>query len=271
MLNFEQNLAIVSHQRVFAICNLLFRSTQVNYFDYTREYDDYSRIWLGTNPHWTLYLYDKEYVKVTDFRKNGKLLNTGWYTWDGLAKSVHFQKERELFYSKLSDAKNCFKIMNGIALVENQHQFREYYSFGTNNPDCQIIDEYLLHKESFDTFILYFKQEAHDLIKKANDQRIILPYSRKEKIFIDPPENQNCFEIDKYFLNGKYRDIYLSKRQYECLKYLAQGNKIKAVAKILAISPKTVESHLELIKRKLSCHTTSQLLDIFHSAAVTTT
>lgn len=268
MLNIKKHKSVTSHQEIAAICQPLFHATKVNYFDYIRNYDDLSRIWLGTNPEWTIYLYNREYVKVTDFRVNLNPVLAGWYTWDGLANSVHCTKERQLFYQKLSDAKNSFHIMNGISFIATHLGFREYYSFGTDQQNCQIINEYLFNKEIFEKFIYYFKQKAKNIIDEIDRKRIILPYrdiSDPTKIMTyHPIEEDDLLPIKKYYLSGEYRNIFLSKKQYECLTYLSRGYRVKSIAKILNISCRTVETHIQSAKRKLSCTTTSELLSLFN-------
>ena len=56
----------------------------------------------------------------------------------------------------------------------------------------------------------------------------------------------------------------LSKRQKECLFYLTKGMSIKQIGSVLKISPRTVEDYLSIIKNKLGCYTTAQLIERVH-------
>jgi LuxR family quorum-sensing system transcriptional regulator SolR len=63
-----------------------------------------------------------------------------------------------------------------------------------------------------------------------------------------------------FFLQNKLNDslenlqgFNLSKRELECLYHFCQGRTYKEIAKILSISPRTVETHLEKLLYKTSC------------------
>jgi len=58
------------------------------------------------------------------------------------------------------------------------------------------------------------------------------------------------------------KDPYLlSKRQKECLYLLVRGKSNKEIAKILHLSPRTVEEHVNEVKSKMSCSTKSQVIE----------
>lgn len=59
----------------------------------------------------------------------------------------------------------------------------------------------------------------------------------------------------------KYLDIKLSKRQSECLYYLLRGKSAVAIAKILKLSPKTVEYYIDEIKNKMRCRNKAELIE----------
>jgi DNA-binding CsgD family transcriptional regulator len=52
----------------------------------------------------------------------------------------------------------------------------------------------------------------------------------------------------------------LTQRQEECLFCLVKGMTIKQIANELALSPRTVEHHIESIKNKLRCNSRSELI-----------
>lgn len=56
-------------------------------------------------------------------------------------------------------------------------------------------------------------------------------------------------------------DVYLSKRETEIVKYTIRGKSAKIIAKILEISPRTVEQHLENIKLKLGVSSKAELIE----------
>ena len=64
-----------------------------------------------------------------------------------------------------------------------------------------------------------------------------------------------------YWLNeNNYSDL-LSERQNECLFYLIRGKSCREIAAILALSPRTIETHVEEIKNKLGCKNKSEVIE----------
>jgi DNA-binding CsgD family transcriptional regulator len=56
------------------------------------------------------------------------------------------------------------------------------------------------------------------------------------------------------------RKIKVTRREAECIYYLMQGKTAKETAKILKISPRTVETHLEHVRNKAGCHNKMNLI-----------
>lgn len=52
----------------------------------------------------------------------------------------------------------------------------------------------------------------------------------------------------------------LSGREREILQLIAEGNNLRAIARMLSISPKTVKNHRDSIYRKTSCRSTAELV-----------
>ncbi len=55
-------------------------------------------------------------------------------------------------------------------------------------------------------------------------------------------------------------DNSITTKQSECLQYLIQGKTAKEIAKILQISPRTIEHRIEALKIKFSCNKISELV-----------
>lgn len=69
---------------------------------------------------------------------------------------------------------------------------------------------------------------------------------KNNKIIITNSEHQ---KISMLIINGK--NLFLSNREYQCLKLLAHGKRTKDIARLLEISSRTVEGYLNILKRKL--------------------
>lgn len=63
-------------------------------------------------------------------------------------------------------------------------------------------------------------------------------------------------------LPGMHIDnVYLSKRETECLRYVVLGKSAREIGIILQLSKRTVESYLNSIKNKLNLHSKSELIE----------
>lgn len=83
--------------------------------------------------------------------------------------------------------------------------------------------------------------------------------------FLVKSDNKYCYELSinrsSYILDDSYLDAKLPLRQAQCLFFLLRGKPIKAIAKILCLSPRTIESYIENIKIRFNCSTKSELID----------
>jgi DNA-binding CsgD family transcriptional regulator len=70
-------------------------------------------------------------------------------------------------------------------------------------------------------------------------------------------KNSTTFPI----LNEAYEE-HLSQRQRECLFFLLRGKTAKEIAKVLNISYRTVEFHINEIKTKFNCQKKSELIEL---------
>lgn len=68
-------------------------------------------------------------------------------------------------------------------------------------------------------------------------------------------------EQNGYLVEDHYPDITLPGRQSECLFFLLRGKTAKDIGKILGLSYRTVEGHIEQIKNKFQCSSKSELVE----------
>lgn len=68
--------------------------------------------------------------------------------------------------------------------------------------------------------------------------------------------------IDKILFFSQSKNLQgLSDRQKECLYYLTKGMTSKQIARVLQLSPRTVEHYIEFIKIKLGCFSRADLIE----------
>lgn len=74
-------------------------------------------------------------------------------------------------------------------------------------------------------------------------------------------ESHSGKKIRYISINGK--SISISNREFQCVKLLAHGRRVKEIAKSLEISNRTVECYLSLLKDKAACSCHEQLVDFY--------
>ena len=106
--------------------------------------------------------------------------------------------------------------------------------------DVQIVDTMSLptiSKESFAQSVCLSKQIDISFLNKIQSNKVVL-------------------------YKGSY-PIKISKREIECLYYIAQGRSMKETAQFLCLSPRTVEDYLNKLKEKTGAHNKSGLINFF--------
>ncbi|MBN1684044.1 MAG: helix-turn-helix transcriptional regulator [Gammaproteobacteria bacterium] len=88
----------------------------------------------------------------------------------------------------------------------------------------------------------YFVVQKEKTKRKKNKNCIHIIYGQK---------SANSFLISKYYLGGKFRDIYFTPREMEILTLLAKGNTGRKISELLQISIRTVETYLLMLKKKV--------------------
>lgn len=62
-------------------------------------------------------------------------------------------------------------------------------------------------------------------------------------------------------------DIRLSHREYQVLRFMAQGLRTTAIADQMGIDPRTVQNHVTNIRRKAGCYARSELIEWYQRVA----
>lgn len=110
---------------------------------------------------------------------------------------------------------------------------------------------------------LKYRVELDDFsipIKKGSEYTISSPKisialeKRSLEISLTPGNVLHELKLANLFSN-------ITKREFECLEFLSQGNTSKMTAKLLKLSPRTIERHFENIKEKLNIRYKSELIN----------
>lgn len=84
--------------------------------------------------------------------------------------------------------------------------------------------------------------------------------------FVQSNNNKRGRILKTYPLGNKYKDLYFTRREAECMVWMLEGKTLDLVAEILHLSPRTIEFYLKNIKTKLGCHTKRQAIELVRAS-----
>ncbi len=229
---------------------------QITNFTFERLYRDQSHIKLTSCGEWLKYYYSKKLYNYSIFEKTPYLFTDGYMFWKWL--------RRDPIYSEAAQ----FDIAHGITIIQSDNSYCEFYHFGTNCNNPLPESRLLANLQYLYQFIAFFKEKAHKIIVEAEEKRFILPLQQVEESLIhndvqmvntlDKSLGINLFQNIKRLYVGD-RGRYLTGKEIRILAYLKKGKKVPDIAEHLAISVRTVETHINNIKDKLNCKTMFEL------------
>ncbi len=263
----DENIRLCGHVAatnllpLYKASNRLFATTKFSYFCYLRRYKDGSFTFLPTMIDFGRYLFeDKMYPNTWFAGIPFGQLKSGYSFWE-IAKQVSEQATKDIG----QDITNFFNLSSGIEIIEKHRDYCDFYSFSGDDPIIYFTPMQLLYQ-----FIYYFKQECRSLLLAASEDRLQL--HNKEATVSSIPimtigdaqtdVQSSNFSIKRYYLEGEYKDVFLTKREVEILRRLEQGGAIKRLADALCVSPKTLDNHITNIKSKLQVSRATELLRI---------
>ena len=183
--------------------------------------------------------------------------------------------KRQIFTSipKTSHEKSLYEqdLWNFLVIKERAEEEGNFFFFGTNRDNKEILNYYINYPNIFNHFIFYFKQQMFPFLKMKEDRCIKLSINPLERV--NPKDNfildfYHQTEISKFYLGKKFQGVSFSKREAECLFHLIHGKTAKGIARILKISPRTVEGFVNNIKLKIGVTNKSglvqKLFDLVH-------
>lgn len=259
-LDLERHFALTTSPTVSKIITPLTKLFYIKHFRYLKLYNNGSRIILSNNPDCTRFLYELGHYKKMWFDgEYPEQLTEGWHILE-VMRTINCEGEVTPFEKEINKLLGVF---HGITYIEKSVGYYEIYTFDTNHADIYSIDNKLLKQ-----FIVYFKEQARKLIEQGEQEKIIIrlkqpllepdPYSHREKFssFLEQTR------VNRYYLGGKYRDVFLTAKEAQCAYWLIQGKSAEEIAMIESTSAKTTLFHLENIRRKLTCSKQTQIVRI---------
>ena len=235
------------------ICEPLFTKTGISYFDYARVYYDGKSFILSTDLNYVNYFVNHEAYKNTP----PPLITPGQHLWQGYI-DLDF----------LQDVRVEFNYDNGITIIKKNLTYEEIYNFASASKNRHVLNLYLNQFDLLDRFLSFFRDKAKKLIEDAIRKPIVTintdsfnQVSQFDHQYLDLYEffNDNTIQPDdKPLSQNSFR---FTKKESECLVHLIKGHSAKMIARDLNISYRTVEVHIDNLRKKTGSRNRVELLN----------
>jgi DNA-binding CsgD family transcriptional regulator len=254
LIDLKKMPLVTESQSVKQICKPL-KLFGITDFWFMRGYPNGTFLDLGTHLPWaTLFFenfyqlkYEKKDMEMHTFFREGMAL------WDHNPENKIWQEGKE------------FSLGHGISIAKHTNAYVDIYAFYTTQNNHKMNDFYINHLTILEKFILYFNEKAQSLIKKADNNRFIMPDKYREKSVKKVSDTALIQEFlirigkERHSLNTvSYKP--LTYKELECLAWLCMGKSSEEIALILNRSKRTIETHINNMKIKLNCTKATSLI-----------
>lgn len=261
---FQYNQSIISEMQY--ICKPIL-DFGIKHFRYMKMYDDYKYLSLGTKLD-----YLQDYLLtinepgavfgVSQIYRNCIVSNqdndTGYFIWP----THHAEKTKD----PLSVLLLKYDVWNGFTVSKRGTNYVETYSFATTLNSPLSPNFYINNREIFDYFALMFQNKATEFIQRIPHHQLS-HFSKSFDMGLHRPQmEENKWDGFLKTLSSTHsftdKHVKFTQRELQCLLELSNGQTMKEIARIMSISPRTVESYLNSMKIKTGCFRKSQLLSL---------
>ncbi|MCP4473388.1 MAG: helix-turn-helix transcriptional regulator [Gammaproteobacteria bacterium] len=250
------------------IAEPLFNHSEINLFYYLRYYDNNELLSLTTYSDWNRAVIESG--KITRREKLLQIMNKKNNRLNHLHNTFYYSLQED--NPQADELGKAYGIGSKFALIDKQDEFIECFCFASRTMK-NLTQFYFSHWDCLTIFKHYFLDQAKPLIEKAEKTKISLaPYltpttgiDENHSLASHSDHLHQALQPRHYHILYHGKRIIITSREFNCLKYLAQGRTLKETGKLLGISPRTAEDYLNRLKNKLVIHTKSQLIDLYLS------
>ena len=247
----QDNFFLTNACHIDEICSPL-KKLDITYFTYMKNHIDGSQVYLSNSAYWIEDYYKLELYKSSSFEAGPDLYCSGNYIWTK-------EDNAEVYLH----GRNKFDSDNGMTIINKSDLYCEFYFFSGSTKATWLSNFYLNNMDLLEKFIIYFKDSANLLLKKAEKNRIFFPKLSNNADLIPESMNyiyDNVLNVRNEFLREMNFHTNISARENEVAFHLLKGKTAIETAKALFISKKTVERHIENMKVKLQCGNKVELI-----------
>jgi len=233
MFTNSNHIALTACKEVADIMLPKLQKHEIKVFNYYRMYFNGEVIRLSTDIAWTEHFFNKGYLHKLTVPKSYLAKPSNYFIW--LTEDCP---------EILLDAAINFDTSNGISIAKCHHDCIEYFCYASHSGNRSIINNFYLNNlDKLEQFGQEFKEQASALLSQAQKTKVMISNTSTIQ------EESTQIQLIKH----------LSKRQIECALALLNGLRTKSIARLLDLSPRTIEFYLQNIKKRLNCSSQLEL------------
>jgi len=246
------------------ICEPLFK-LGVKYFNYYKIFSDSHFTLINHSKFLKVYLSQIKEAGDAFTEQINTAINAKRYNFFMPSDIALFDKRKNPLIHTLYD----FNIWNSMTIFKlHPNKYIEIYAFSMTKNDLHAPQFYINNIRLLEHFTDYFNEKAKDLIDCRDKRK--LAYSEQNFNFNAASEDDLLAQkivqflqetqLTSRFIKGKDNDLVLSKRETQCLEYLALGKSMKEIGRALDLSPRTIEFYFNNMKRKSGLSSKEEIL-----------
>lgn len=246
------------------ICSPLFKSN-IKIFAYFRFFNDGKYIYLCNELSWLRFclenVHSNEGTSLGQEIGHAPKDNYYCFLWPTI--------KTDYLMSALYD----FNIWNGLSIFKQREDSIELWGFAADRQTEKMQNFYIENIEFLKDFTASFNLNAADLILPSK-RNLAMYLDFKPLIYLDEYDSRKIDEfikstpINKKPIITSGGEVFLATKELKCLHLLASGKNAKQIAQSLKSSVRTIEKHLENIKRKVASGDKTNVINIYKDSVL---
>ncbi|MBI2785243.1 MAG: helix-turn-helix transcriptional regulator [Legionella longbeachae] len=208
--------------------------------------------------------FNKFKIPIICANESGRILEGGVYISKVLESCY---SEYAIMNPLLSKAGKRFGLnygKNSLHIMERETDCQHLYTFHFDLEENNFLHWSLNNGQFIHDLIEEYKLKGKDLILEGKAKKNV-----SKRLDLQEYQGRSSYQpFTKKLLKLCHKDsnvdIFLSPQQSRCLLLLSEGQSLKGIAHKLNISARTVETHLEKVRRMLGCSTGKELISMYY-------
>ncbi len=250
--------------RIEKIIQPLVEQYSINYFSYVKVFWDAKLFSLSNRADITQYQLQHELYQQECHDQPLPI---------GQKMILHSELDENTNFYQLKIKPICdrFNLTQSCTLIIYTTGATSFFTFSVPRSIQNFEKTFLKDIDVFEQFTTYFIEQSQDILK--NGKRACSPLKitaedidRLKKAWFEywcgsKSKLYKSFIPRKHFFHDDaFQDIYLTKRESECLKLIFKGHSYNQIADILKLSARTIHKHVETLLLKMRCKSKKELI-----------